>query len=204
MKYLLAVPISLVVLWGWLHFIHDPRVRADLRRAEHVQETRDSLAASQARLQARDDSLATLKAVEDSLTDALAEAGRRVARAENALQGLTDASDGVLADTGATIAELRAAMLAERVGWKDLTAGLRVSLATTDSLLTNARKQNILLAGQRSDLQASLDRVTVDWETAEAGWAKARNPGLFRRLEISAPFSAMAFVGGLVLGLAAK
>lgn len=112
-------------------------------------------------------------------------------------------TDAILSDSGATPPELRAAVLAERAAWEVTVDKLHVTLAKTTAILDNVRQQNVLLAASNAELTTQLVSITPDWETAEQGWARAASPGLFRRLEISAPLTALGFVAGLAFGLVA-
>ena len=196
--------------WMWLHFIHDPRVRQgalDEIRIDSILVDNDSLKARTDRRTARIDSLEGLSV---SLQDSLAGLAKEQGQVEIVREGATGATDAVLdsvsRETSDTLAlvRIRFTLQRERKAWVAEVQGLKRQLSITGDLLDNAEARILLLSQNTVEVQSALNRTIVDWLDAEGRYQRARNPGFFRRLEISLPFAALGAVAGLLAGLGAR
>ncbi len=204
---MIAAVVAVLALWGWLHFIHDPRVREaalDQVRIDSVMVDLDSLQARTERRTARVDSLEGLSA---SLRDSLEALVEEQGRSEIVREGATGATDALLnsvsretSDTAA-IVRIRFTLQSERKAWAAEVQGLKAQVSTLEGLLGNAGARILLVSQNYTETQSTLDRTIADWLDAEQRYQRARNPGFFRRLEISLPFAALAAVAGLLAGI---
>ena len=196
--------------WVWLHFIHDPRVRQgalDEVRIDSVLVVLDSLKVRTERRTAEIDSLEGLSI---SLRDSLEGLAQEQPLIEVVREGATGATDAVLdsvsRETSDTLAlvRIRFTLQRERKAWAQEVLGLKGQLRITGDLLENAEARILLVSQNYTETQSALDRTIVDWLDAEQRYQRARNPGFFRRLEISFPFAALGAVAGLLAGLGAR
>ena len=196
--------------WVWLHFIHDPRVRQgalDEVRIDSVLVVLDSLKVRTERRTAEIDSLEGLSI---SLRDSLEGLAQEQPLIEVVREGATGATDAVLdsvsRETSDTLAlvRIRFTLQRERKAWAQEVLGLKGQLRITGDLLDNAEARILLVSQNYTETQSALDRTIVDWLDAEQRYQRARNPGFFRRLEISFPFAALGAVAGLLAGLGAR
>lgn len=77
---------------------------------------------------------------------------------------------------------------------------VRASRDAFETLFRNAEARVALLTRSRQTLTLSLSTMTSNWERAEERYRRARHPGLFRRLEISTPFTLAGVLAGFLLG----
>ncbi|KKM85877.1 hypothetical protein LCGC14_1284630 [marine sediment metagenome] len=204
---MIAAVVAVLAFWGWLHFIHDPRVREaalDQVRIDSVMVDLDSLQARTERRTARVDLLEGLSA---SLRDSLEALVEEQGRSEIALEGATEATDALLNSVSretsgtAAIVRIRFTLQSERKAWAAEVRGLKAQVLTLEDLLESAEARILLVSQNYTETQSTLDRTIADWLDAEQRYQRARNPGFFRRLEISLPFAALAAVAGLLAGI---
>ena len=203
---MVAVVVVMLAFWGWLHFIHDPRVRdaaLDEVRIDSVLGVLDSL---HARTERRTAEVDTLEALSVSLRDSIATLVEEQGEAEIVREGATGATDALLdsVPTGPEIIRIRFTLQVERKAWAAEVRGLKAQVSTMAGLLENAEARILLVSANYTEVQSALDRTIADWLDAEERYQRARNPGFFRRLEISLPFAALGAVAGLLAGLGAQ
>lgn len=196
--------IIMVLAWAWLKWVHDPRVRDEVLaevRIDSIMEHTDSVLGEVA---ARDSQIVLLEALSASLSDSLVRESQRSDSLEIVTQGRTEATDALLRDSTATLGEIRLAFWREREAWEEQLNSWRTRALAAERLFQNAQQQVLLLQASKLDLQNELTSMTANWEDAESRYSRARNPGLFRRLEISTPFALAGALVGFVLGVVAS
>ncbi len=210
MKLVLAVVAVILTAWLWLHFIHDPRVRDSALDEIRIDSVLADLDGLKARTTQRTAQLDSLEALSASLQDSLESLAQEQGLVEIVREEATGAMDALLNNvsretlTPSAIVRIRFTLQTERKAWAAEVRGLKRQLGISKDLLSKAEARILLLSQNQAEAQSALDRTITDWLDAEGRYQKARNPGLFRRLEISLPFAALGAVAGLLAGLGVR
>ncbi len=206
-----AVPwlVGGLAVWMWLAFVHDPRVAEDALAEVRIDSIMEAQGVLLAEVDSREAQIDSLQLLSASLRDSLAQAVVREAETRIAREATTRATDSVLESVSrgtldsTSLVRIRFAFQREREAWAEELAAVRDSRDELVKLFTNSREQVSLLAQNQDGLRSALTDMTMQWESAEDRFRRARNPGLFRRLEISTPFALAGVLAGFLLGAAA-